>query len=146
MTYQERNAWSSLIASLGGIVVYAVIIATQLSSTPAERIDWFWPMLWTILGSIAGAIVVSIVLGLGANARDGDSANVSDVRDQEIARMGDRVGQAFLVLGGLVALLLCAIEADWFWIGNTVYLGFALSAILGGVTRVVVYRRGTPGW
>ena len=142
MAYQERNAWSSLIASLGGIVVYAVLISTQVSSTPVELIDWFWPMLWTIAGSIVGAVVLSIFLGILANARDRGSANVSDVRDRDIARTGDRVGQAFLVLGGLAALLLCAAEADWFWIGNAVYLGFALSAVLGGLTRVIVYRRG----
>lgn len=142
MSYQERNAWSSLIASVGGIVVYAVIISAQLPSTPVERIDWFWPMLWTIVGSIVGAIVVSILLGILANARDRGSANVSDVRDREIAQTGDRVGQSFLVIGGLAALLLCAAETDWFWIGNAVYLGFALSAVLGGLTRVIVYRRG----
>jgi MFS family permease len=142
MAYQERNAWSSLIASLGGVAVYAIIMATQLSSSPIEDIDWFWPMLWTVAGSIVGAVVVSIFLGILANAGDRGSANVSDVRDREIAHTGDRVGQAFLVIGGVTALLLCAAEVDWFWIGNAVYLGFAMSAILGGLTRVIVYRRG----
>jgi hypothetical protein len=38
--------------------------------------------------------------------------------------------------------------ADWdrFWIANVIYLCFALSAILGGVTKVVVYRKNFPRW
>ncbi|MDF2554858.1 MAG: hypothetical protein K0R60_753 [Microbacterium sp.] len=142
MAYQERNAWASLIASIAGAIVYLVIISTSLAVVPVDRVDWFWPMLWTIAGSIAGAIVISTILGIVHGVREPGGANLSDIRDRDIARTGDRVGQAFLVLAGLAALLLCAAEADWFWIGNTVYAGFALSAVFGGVTRVIVYRRG----
>ena len=35
-------------------------------------------------------------------------------------------------------------EWDWFWIANTMYLGFALSGILEGIAKVVAYRRGLP--
>jgi hypothetical protein len=38
--------------------------------------------------------------------------------------------------------------ADWspFWIANVIYLGFVLSAVVGGVAKVVVYRAGVPQW
>jgi hypothetical protein len=39
-------------------------------------------------------------------------------------------------------IVLCAVSADLFWIANTMYLGFAVSALVGGVARVIAYRRG----
>jgi hypothetical protein len=56
--------------------------------------------------------------------------------------MSTRVGQAFLVLAGLGVIVLCAFEADWFWIANVMFFGFALSSIFGGVASVIAYRRG----
>jgi hypothetical protein len=38
--------------------------------------------------------------------------------------------------------VLCAFEADWFWIANTMYAGFALSSIIGCIASVIAYRRG----
>jgi hypothetical protein len=56
------------------------------------------------------------------------------------------VGQAFLVLGGVAALLLSLAEGDHFWIANTLYLAFVLSAVIGSAARIVAYRRGLPEW
>jgi hypothetical protein len=56
--------------------------------------------------------------------------------------MGSRVGQAFMVIAGLGAIVECALRVDWFWIANTVFFGFALSAMVGGVASVIAYRRG----
>ena len=38
------------------------------------------------------------------------------------------------------------LEVDWFWIANALYLGFVLSALLGSVTKIGLYRRGLPPW
>ena len=48
----------------------------------------------------------------------------------------------FLVIAGLGVLVLCAFEADWFWIANTMFFGFSLSAFVGGAASVIAYRRG----
>ncbi len=144
MGYGERNSWAALLASAASITTYAAIIGAQLGSRPVGTIDWFWPMLWTIVGGIAGWIVISTVLSTVAGVRDPADARVEDVRDRDIARLGGRVGQAFLVVAMLGGLLLCAATAQWFWIANVLYAGFALSAVLDCITRVVVYRRGMP--
>jgi hypothetical protein len=99
-------------------------------------------MLWTIGLSIVASIVISILWGIFAGMRDPDGVGASDVRDRDIARMGSRVGQAFLVIAGLAVIALCAFEADWFWIANAMFFGFALSAFVGGVASVIAYRRG----
>jgi len=142
MVYEERNIWASLVVSVLGVIVYVVVVLQQAGGAPLVEVDWVPIMLWTIGGSIVGAIVISIVWGIVAGMRDPDGVGKSDQRDRDIAHMSTRVGQAFLVIAGLGVIVLCAFEADWFWIANTMFFGFALSSIVGGVASVIAYRRG----
>lgn len=142
MVYEERNIWASLIVSVIGVIVYVVLVLQQAGGGPLTEVDWVPVMLWTIGASIAAAIVVSIVWGMIAGARDPDGVGRRDQRDRDIARMSVRVGQAFLVIAGLGVIVLCAFEADWFWIANCMFFGFAASSIIGGIASVVAYRRG----
>ena len=142
MVYQERNIWSSLIVSVIGTIVYVVIVLRQADGGPLTDVDWAPIMLWVIGASIVGAIVLSIAWGILAGMFDPDGVGKSDQRDRDIAHMSTRVGQAFLIIAGLGVLVLCAFEADWFWIANAMFFGFALSSIVGGVASVVAYRRG----
>lgn len=56
--------------------------------------------------------------------------------------MGGRVEQGFVVIAGLGVIALCAVGADVFWIANTMFAGFAVSAFIGCIARVIAYRRG----
>ncbi len=142
MVYEERNIWASLIASVIGMIVYVVIVLAQAGGGPLTDVDWVPIMLWTIGAGIVGAIVVSVVWGMIAGLRDPDGAGRSDQRDRDIARMSVRVGQAFLVIAGLGVIVLCAFRADWFWIANCMFFGFAASSIIGGIAGAIAYRRG----
>ncbi len=142
MVYEERNTWVGLIVSVVGISVYVLLVFQQAGDGPLTDVVW-WPlMLWTIVGSIVASIVISILWGIVAGVRDRDGVGKSDQRDRDIAYMGGRVGQAFSVIAGLGVIVLCALEADWFWIANTMFFGFALSALVGGIASVTAYRRG----
>lgn len=142
MVYEERNTWVGLGVSVVGIVVYVLVVLQQAGDGPLTDVVW-WPiMLWTIGGSIVASIVISILWGMFAGMRDRDDIGKSDQRDRDIAHMGGRVGQAFLVIAGLGVIVLCALEADSFWIANTMFFGFALSAVVGSVASVIAYRRG----
>jgi hypothetical protein len=142
MTYEERNIWASLVVSVIGVTAYLVVLLQRAAGAPLTEVKWWPAMLWTIGGSIVAAILVSIVWGIVAGMGDPDGVGRSDERDREISRMGSRVGQAFMVIAGVAVIVLCALEADRFWIANTMFLGFALSAIVGGVASVIAYRRG----
>jgi hypothetical protein len=142
VVYQERNAWATLVASAGGVVVYVVLILQQAAGGPLHDVEWVPIMLGTIAAAIVAAVAVSIVWGTVAGRGDPDGVGRSDERDRDIARLGDRVGQAFLVIGGLAGILLCALAAEPFYIANALFAGFALSALVGGVARVSAYRRG----
>jgi uncharacterized membrane protein len=142
MVYQERNTWAMLIVTIIALGVYLSVVLQQAGTRPIDDVDWAPLMLWTIGASIVASIVLSIVWGIVAGMRDRAGVGATDERDRDISRMGDRAGQAFLVLGGLGGIALCAIDADDFWIAHTLFLGFALSALVGGAARVIAYRRG----
>lgn len=142
MVYEERNAWAGLIISPISLAVYIVLVLQQAAGGPLTDVDWFPLMLWVIGASIVAVILLSIVWGIIAGANDPDGVGRSDIRDRDIARLGGRVEQAFIVIAGLGVIALCAVGADVFWIANTMYAGFAVSALIGGIARVIAYRRG----
>ncbi|MFJ2544576.1 hypothetical protein [Microbacterium sp. NPDC087589] len=142
MVYEERNAWAGLIVGVVVIGAYVVVVLQQAAGGQVTDVDWFPLMMWTIGLGIVATIVLSIVWGMIAGAKDPDGVGKSDVRDRDISRMGSRVEQAFVVIAGLGVIALCAVNADVFWIANTMFAGFAVSAMVGSVARVVAYRRG----
>ncbi|KAA9108179.1 hypothetical protein [Microbacterium rhizomatis] len=142
MAYEERNVWVGLIVTVIAMTAYVLIVLQHAADEPLIDVVW-WPiMLWTIGLSIVAVIVINIVWGIIAGMRDPDGVGKSDQRDRDIARLGSRVGQAFLVIAGIGVIVLCAFEADWFWIAHTMFFGFALSAFVGGIASVIAYRRG----
>jgi hypothetical protein len=43
-------------------------------------------------------------------------------------------------------MLMALAEWDWFWIANVIYLCFVLSAVLGSVAKIIMYRKSMPQW
>ena len=142
MVYQERNTWATLIATVITVPIYIVIVLVQADGGPLTDVEWVPILLWTMGASIVGAIVISILWGIFAGMGDPAGVGVSDQRDRDISRLGNRLGYGVLVAFALVALVLSMVEADWFWIGNALFFGFALATLVGDIARVVAYRRG----
>lgn len=142
MVFEERNAWAGLILTPLVMIVYVVLVLQDAGGGPLTDVDWFPLMLWVIGGGIVATIVVSIGWGLIAGIKDPDGVGRSDIRDRDISRMGGRVEQGFVVIAGLGVIALCAVGADVFWIANTMFAGFAVSAFIGCIARVIAYRRG----
>ncbi|QYH34738.1 hypothetical protein [Salinibacterium sp. M195] len=142
MVYEERNKWSALIVTLITTIAYVIVVVQAADGGPLTAVEW-WPiMAWTIGISIVATIIISVLWGIIAGIFDPDGVGKSDQRDRDISLMGDRVGQSFMVIGGLGVIVLSAFEANTFWIANAMFFGFALSAIVGGVASVIAYRRG----
>lgn len=143
MSYEEKGTWVYLVVAVTGYTVYLSLVLPEfLGGTSVDDIDYVTAMIWTIGGAIVASIVLRILVEIvwpSGNTR-------GDVRDKEIDRLGERVGNAFLVIGALGALVLAMFEGGYFWIANVIYLCFVLSAILSSVTKVIVYRRGVPTW
>ncbi|MEJ1923529.1 hypothetical protein [Microbacterium sp. KHB019] len=142
MVYHERAAWAGLVASVLTLAFYITAVLLQAEGGDLTAVAWFPLMLWTIGGGIVATIIITIVWGIFAGIRDRDGAMTGDIRDRDINRLGGRVESGFLTIAGLGVIALCAVGADVFWIANTMFLGFAVSAFVGGIARVIAYRRG----
>lgn len=142
MTHEEKRAWIRLVVSVLAYSAYVVIVLRRADGRPLTEVPYAGTLLWTVGGAIAASIAIEIAMGV-LNPR---ASRLRDVRDKQIGQLGDQTGQAFVIIGAVAAMLMAMAEWDRFWIANVIYLCFALSAVLGGVTKVVVYRKGVPQW
>ena len=142
MSFEEKSAWTMGVVAAGSYGVYLVIVLGLAGTMPVVVVPYVAPLLWTIGASIAVSIALHILLGIFSPKEAGKK----DQRDREIYRFGEYIGQSFVVIGGVAALLLAMAEVDHFWIANVIYLTFVLSAILGSVAKIVAYRRGFQPW
>jgi hypothetical protein len=142
MTLVERRAWVRLVVAVPAYAVYLVVVFARAGGQPLASVSYAAPLLWTVGGAIVAAIVGEIVFA-AANPR---ASQLKDDRDRVIGRLGEQAGQPFVVIGAVAAMLMAM--ADWapFWIANVIYLCFVLSAVVGGIAKVVVYRGSVPEW
>ncbi len=142
MGFEEKRVWVLTVVSTIAYAIYVVVILGRAGSTALVDVPYISTLLWTFGGAIVAAIILHIALSIVSP----EDAGQADQRDREIHRFGEYVGQSFLVMGGVAALILAMVEADHFWIANAVYLGFVLSAILSSVTKIIGYRVGFHPW
>ncbi|MGW6448505.1 hypothetical protein [Lentzea sp. NPDC055074] len=138
MAFEEKQAWALAVIAVTGYAVYVVLVLTGMDGRPLVETPYVGALLWTILFGIVAGIVSGIWFGIQSR-NDGLQA---DERDREIGRLGDHVGQSFVVIGGVSAMGLAMLEAPYFWIANVLYLCFVLSAVLGSLAKIALYRRG----
>ena len=142
MTHEEKRAWIRLVVAVLGYAAYAAVVLSRAEGRSLPDVPYASTLLWTI----GGAIVASIVAEVGLAIVVPGASRAKDVRDREIGRLGEHIGQSFVVIGAVAAMLMAIADWDGFWIANVIYLCFVLSAILGGITKVIVYRRSLPEW
>jgi hypothetical protein len=136
-----------LVVTVSAYAVYLCLILTGWTELALADRPYVAPMLWAIGGAILGYIVLSIVVSITREiVRRNPEKDKKDRRDREIYRFGERIGQSFVIAGGVGALVLAMVQAPHFWIANALYLGFVLSAIVASISKVVAYRRGLPQW
>ena len=142
MSFEEKSAWIMGVLAAATYAVYVAVVFGLAGTTPLTQVPYVAPLLWAVGCSIGLSIVLHIVIR-ALSARDG---GMKDQRDKEIYRFGEYIGQSFLVIGAVAALIMAMAELDHFWIANVIYLAFVLSAILGSVAKVVAYRKGFQPW
>lgn len=145
MGFEERNTWSFLVISVVSYATYVVLVLRSAAGGPLVEAPYEPYLLGTIGAAILAAIVASIAIRIAIAVRT-DDAQGADQRDREISAFGSRMGQSFMVIGGLAAMLMAVAEWDWFWIANVIYLCFALSGITESIARIAAYRGGLPQW
>jgi hypothetical protein len=142
MASEEKRAWIMVLVSAVTYAIYIAVMLGRIADESISTVDYVVPLLWTTGASMVMAIVLNIVAAI-VSPKD---AGKKDQRDREIDRFGEHVGQSFLVLGGLAGLVMAMAELDYFWIANALYLGFALSAVLGSIAKIFAYRGAFQSW
>src|SRR5882672_3553000 len=104
MALEEKRAWTMAIVSAAAYAVYAAIILGRAGDLAAR--PYAATLIWTVGASIVANIVANIFTGIGTARAD----SRRDQRDREILRFGDRIGQAFVVIGGVSALAMALAE------------------------------------
>ncbi|MGO2111400.1 MAG: hypothetical protein ACTH31_07280 [Pseudoclavibacter sp.] len=142
MVYQQRVALAGLIASVVTLGGYVIVVLALAGGGDLTAVPWFPVMLGAIAVGIVLSILISIAWGMIAKARDPEVSTASDVRDHDIGIMGGRVEQAFVAIGGIGVIVLCAFGAHVFWIANCMFAAFAVATFVGGIARLLAYRIG----
>ena len=142
MSFEEKSAWIMGVLAVAAYAVYLAIVLVLSGSMPLAEVPYAGPLLWTVGGSIAASIVLHTLV----RAFSAKDAGKKDQRDREIYRFGEYIGQSFVVIGGVAALVMAMAEVGHFWIANAIYLAFFLSAILGSVAKIIAYRKGFQPW
>jgi hypothetical protein len=142
MTHEEKRAWIMLVVTAVTYCTYLAVVVGRAGGGPLSRAAYADALLWTV----GGAILTAIVAEIGISVVSPRASRVTDVRDREIGRLGEYTGQAFVVIGAVSAMLMAMAGWDRFWIANVIYLCFALSSVLGSVTKIAAYRWGLPQW
>ena len=142
MALEEKRAWISGAVVTVAYAIYLVVVLGRLGDGPTADTPYVAFLLWTA----GAAIVLTIALSVAAQATTPEDSRTKDVRDREIERFGEWIGQSFVAIGAVAALVMSLAELDHFWIANTVYLMFALSSVLGSVAKIFAYRRGFQSW
>ncbi len=142
MSFEEKRAWIMLVVSTCAYAAYLWVVFGRLDDAPVAEVAYAGALLW----SIGAAIVAAIVLNIAAAIASPRGADRKDQRDREIHRFGEYIGQSFVILGSTAALGMALAQLQHFWIANTIYLAFVLSALLGATAKLVAYRRGFQPW
>lgn len=141
MSFEEKSAWIMGVLAVGSYAAYVIIVLGGAESAPLTQVPYVAPMLWTIGASIGVSIVLHILIRMASPKNAG-----KDQRDKEIYRFGEYIGQSFVIIGAVAALIMAMATLDYFWIANVIYLAFVLSAVLGSVAKIIAYRRGFQPW
>ena len=142
MAMEEKRAWIMVVVSVIAYAIYVVTILGRTEHIPIADVSYVGALFWTV----GGAIVASIVLTILAAIFSPKDADKKDQRDREINRFGEAMGQSFVIIGAVAAMLLAMAEFRYFWIANVVYLCFVLSSVLSSTAKIIAYRRGLPRW
>ena len=142
MSFQEKSTWIVLVVTVLVYSWYFTTIWAELNSVPVIDISYQATMLTTV-GLLVALMVIGFILVAIISRGDDDG---SDERDWAINRYGEYIGGYVLSVGALTTLALAMTETEHFWIANCILLTLVLSEVVSGVTKALLYRRGTFSW
>ena len=139
MPFPEKSAIAMVSALAIVYGLYVAVILRWLAGTPADEITYQPLMVLAVIPLAVLAAMSHIVLAV----LDPRAANAFDERDRLITLRSERVAGYVLALGVFASLVLAMAEVPHFYIAHALMLMWVLAEIIEGVSKVVLYRRGT---
>ena len=138
MSFEEKITWVYAVTAVLGAAAYLFVVGSPVPTTPVADIDYVLPLIAAIVGSVVLSIVAIIVISISAPSE----ADKRDERDRLVNTRGDQIGFYVMSILALVPLVLAFARAEHFWIANSLYMAFVLTAVVSSVVKIVAYRRG----
>ena len=138
MSFEEKNTWIYGLTAVLGAAAYLLVVGTQIPTTPVTDIEYVVPMIAAIAGSIVLSIAAIIVVSVASPAE----ADKRDERDRQVNARGDQVGFYVMSALSIVPLGLAFGEVEHFWIANSLYAAFVVTAVVSSLVKIAAYRRG----
>lgn len=142
MSFEEKHWWTYAAIALVVPAIYFAIILPQTTGGSVDEIAFQLPLLAAVGAGVVLGIVANIILAMTSGIGSGQATARADERDRDINRLGEYVGGIVLAVSMVVPFVLALLEVDQFWIANSMYLAFTLSAIAGSAVKILIYRRG----
>lgn len=123
--------------------LYVVVVARQLATTPASEIAYQGMVLAAVAVFVLLFVIAIIIVAAYAALRERRSdVDKEDERDALFNLRGDRISNGILSLGLALVLGLVMVEADYFWIAQTLLAVMVGAAVARWVIVLAYYRRG----
>jgi hypothetical protein len=139
MPFEEKSIIATTIAMAIAYGLYFTVVARWALTTPAADIAYQPLMVLTVVLLVVMLIIGQIAIAVSNPAEAGER----DERDRMINLRGGNLGGYVLAVGVFLALVLAMVRVDQFYIANVLLLWWVLAELSSGVTRIVLYRRGS---
>jgi len=139
MTFHEKSAltMTGLLAIVFG--GYFTLVLGAVARVPQREVGYTALLIVASVVLAVLAAVSHIVLALVFRAQ----ANAFDERDRLVELRSERIAGYVLALGVFAGIGLAMVQVDRFWIAQVLIAALVLAEITDGVSKVVLYRRGT---
>ncbi len=139
MNFQEKS--TTLMTAAMALVYGAYFLALWHwhGVAPLDEVA-YQPLL---IAAIVPLIILAIVGHTLIALFEPREAGIEDERDRQIALHGERVGGMMMGVTMFFGIVLAMLETHHFYVANALMLGWVLAEILEGLTKIVLYRRGS---
>ena len=139
MTVNERGTMIGLGVGLVAFIGYWVVVIYRSinDSVPFTQVAWQGPMLLAIA---VGGGVYAIAYGVLYWRTRGQRRH--DERDDEIHRYAETAGAGLAGMGGLIAIILLALDVDTFWPAHALFVLGYLGSLINASVTIAGYREG----
>ena len=139
MTVNERGTLIGTVIGLIAFVGYWVVVIYRsvTDTVPFTQVAWQGPMLLAIvMGGGLYAITVGVLYWRTRGQRRHDE------RDDEIQRYAETAGAGIAGMGGLIAIILLALDVDTFWPAHALFVLGYLGSLINASVTIAGYRGG----